>query len=162
MYIFLRILLFIWCLPQNIVGFIFVKIKKGTMYIFAPDAGTYSTKNIFIKFVRWIRTKLLVNEYYYIEDKKGVKNYGVSLGNYICMCCENITGYNNKDVQHENGHRVQSVIFGPFYFAFVGITSLINFAYHRIILSKKYDKQTLHKKYHDFFVESWADKLGSC
>ena len=73
MYIFLRILLFIWCLPQNIVGFIFVKIKKGTMYIFAPDAGTYSTKNIFIKFVRWVRTKLLVNEYYYIEDKKGIK-----------------------------------------------------------------------------------------
>ena len=158
----LRVLLFIWCLPQNIVGFLFVKLRRGEKYVFSPASGKIITKKRFIKFVRWIRKTLLKNEYYFIKDKKGVKNYGVSLGNYICMCTEDVSGFSNNDIQHENGHRVQSVLLGPFYLIFIGLSSLCNFIYNRIIISKKYDNETSRKKYHEFFSESWADKLGSC
>ena len=78
------------------------------------------------------------------------------------MCTEDVSGFNNNDIQHENGHRVQSVLLGPFYLIFIGLSSLCNFIYNRIIVSKKYDNETSRRKYHEFFSESWADKLGSC
>ncbi len=162
MLIFLKFLLFLWCLPQNIVGFIYSKIMhKSTMYLFSPEIGKVPTKNIYIKFVRFIKAKILNNKYYFIENKRKMINFGVSLGNYICIYCKSIDDFSSKDIQHENGHRVQSIILGPFYLIFVGFNSLFSFILNALILSKKYDKKTLSERHHKVFVESWADKLGS-
>ena len=158
-----RVFLYIWCLPQNIVGFFFTKFGGFDKYLFAPDNGIrYVTKSKMIKFIRWLRTKGLPNSYYCRTDRKGITDYGVSLGFYIAFSCNQLTKFTPKDVDHENGHRVQSALLGPFYLIFVGISSLINFAYSRIIYSKKHTVAESRRAYHAFFIESWADKLGSC
>lgn len=158
-----RLVLWIWCLPQNIAGFFFTKFGKFEKSLFAPDYGTKNiTKSKMIKFIRWLRTDGLPNYYYFRDDDKFVTDYGVSLGFYICFSCTKITKFSPKDIDHENGHRVQSALLGPFYLIFVGISSLINFVYSRLIYSKKHNTTESRKAYHAFFIEAWADKLGSC
>lgn len=158
----LRIILFIWCLPQNIVGWIYTRNKKFHKFLFAPDNGYKNyTKNKRIKLIRWLRTKVLPNTYYYKEP--GIfGSFGVSLGFFICIVCESQNGYSVETIQHENGHRIQSILLGPLYLVFVGLCSLIHFIYHKLIVIKKYDPVVANSKYHEFFTESWADRLGSC
>lgn len=157
-----RFFLFLWCLPQNIVGFIYTRHPKFNKLLFCPDDGrqNYTTSKR-IKFIRWLRTLGLPNFYYY-KESGDIKNFGVSLGFYICISYNTIETLSVSTLQHENGHRVQSALLGPFYLIFVGLTSLIHFLYHRLYVIKVYGKTISNKKYHEFFTESWADRLGSC
>ena len=97
----LKIILFIWELLQNLVGFLYLKLSK---YKF--------TVKYFLNGNTQIR-------YYYAEEFPG----GLTLGEFIFT-------NGPKHVKHENGHVKQSRILGPFYLPFIGLNSLLHAALH--------------------------------
>lgn len=97
----LKIILFIWELLQNLVGFLYLKLSK---YKFT--AMYFLNGNTQIK-------------YYYAEEFPG----GLTLGEFIFT-------NGPKHVKHENGHVKQSRILGPFYLPFIGLNSLLHAALH--------------------------------
>lgn len=113
--IIVYILLYIWQLPQNIVGLLVVLFSraKETFYV-----GVYTT------------------------DCK----FGVSLGNYIIVNKD----CNMRTIQHEAGHRKQSLYLGPLYLPTIGLLSAIGNLLRRVIV---FD-------YYKLPWEAWADKLG--
>ena len=120
----------IWELPQNVLGFIVMKICKATPYIKYEEANVYS----------WD-----------IE-------YGLSLGKYIFVPYHKVEELAANGVQrhirHEYGHTMQSKYLGWFYLLAIGLPSLVwsgCFEWYR---------QKTGISYYDFYSESWADKLG--
>ena len=97
----LKIVLFIWELLQNLVGFLYLKLSK---YKFT--AMYFPSGDTLIK-------------YYYAEEFPG----GLTLGEFIFT-------NGPKHVKHENGHVKQSRILGPFYLPFIGLNSLLHAALH--------------------------------
>lgn len=77
---------------------------------------------------------------------------GMSLGHYIFVHPKYMS---TKLIRHEYGHSIQSSILGWFYLPLVGLTSWC--WYH---VFDKYVKSHPTVSYYDFFVESWANKLG--
>lgn len=133
----LKIVLFIWQLPQNILGLIILKInKKHEKYMMIDDIEFYFLDKFF--------------------------NSGISLGNKVLLdsiykSYPNILINTNK---HEFGHTKQSKILGPLYLIVVGITSLVfNNIWDRIF-HKNWNNQKRNKWYYSRFPENWADKLG--
>lgn len=134
MKLILRLLLYIWELPQNVLGLIFLmyfKSKKNNL--------TFERKG----------TRLFVKA-----------PIAISLGSYIFwnLDLENkIFILNNVNKQHEYGHSIQSIILGPLYLAIIGITSSLRAAFARYYFTK-------HKcrwmNYYKGFPENWADKLA--
>lgn len=128
-------LLWIWQLPQNIVGFILTRFAVNKFELTANDMDritVYFTNNVF--------------------------NCGVSLGKYIILDNKNYypIRYTNMcmvSINHENGHRKQSQKLGWLYFIIIGIPSSIGNIIFRIFKldTSKYYKQPW---------EHWADKLG--
>ena len=94
------IFLFLWQLPQNIVGMIWLNINliiyHGVNHI------TTINENI---------------DVYEIPTKFG----NVSLGKYI-ICSKNPS---KNTIKHEYGHCIQSMILGPLYLLVIGIPSFI-------------------------------------
>ena len=98
-----KILLWIWQLPQNILGFIVSRFSK----------------------------KEIINgvTVYY----KHLMHSGVSLGNYIIMDDrDDINYYYYPDVAHEHGHQLQSLYLGPLYLIVIGLPSVIGNLVSRI------------------------------
>ena len=71
---------------------------------------------------------------------------GVCLGEYIIVNVD----CNMRTVQHECGHRLQSLYLGPLYLILIGLFSLLGNLVHRVI---KFD-------YYKQPWERWADVLG--
>lgn len=126
-----QILLFIWQLPQNILGLILFWWYKRISTKYKVD--TYKGVN-----------------YLFADKMKG----GITLGNYI------IVGYwytcyihwqEKEVINHEWGTR-QSLMLGPSYLLVIGIPSILHAAVHN-----RWCKQ---KSYYHFWTERWADKLG--
>jgi len=69
---------------------------------------------------------------------------GISLGNYIILD-KNV----KKELNHEYGHTIQSYILGPIYLIIIGVPSYFLFTFFK-----------KSEKYHKYFPENWADKLG--
>ena len=92
--------LWLWQLPQNIIGYCLYKYYKGyeicTKEICGNDIHCRLSNNI---------------------------NGGVTLGNYIIL-------NNVKYLQHEIGHTKQSKKLGPLYLFVIGIPSIIHAALH--------------------------------
>ena len=84
----------------------------------------------------------------YAQSRAGA----VSLGQYIFLWSR----YTNKEriIRHEYGHTRQSHLLGPLYFLVIGIPSFV----WNIFFQKYRIKNSV--SYYDFWVESWADKLG--
>lgn len=128
-----KILLWLWQLPQNLLGIVCsLKYDRSRPY-FTKDED------------------IIVNVYF-----KSWFNSGVSLGDVIIL--DNIydrvpdkTLFNI--IYHEHGHQKQSRILGPLYLIIIGLPSLLGNIVFRIfkINSKYYYKQPW---------EAWADKLG--
>lgn len=97
----LKIILFIWELLQNLVGFLYLKLSKYKFTVRYFLNGNTSIK------------------YYYAEEFPG----GLTLGEFIFT-------NGPKHVKHENGHVKQSRILGPFYLPFIGLNSLLHAALH--------------------------------
>ena len=140
-----KFLLFIWQLPQNIIGFIITRFACGKI--------VFNINNTFC------------NVYF----MKYLFNSGVSLGNYIIFD-KKYRKYSESDnfnkclifknsVRHEYGHQIQSKISGPFYLIVVGIPSLFRNIYHRIF-HKKWSLSKRINWYYSSFPEKQADQLG--
>lgn len=126
-----KVLLWLWQLPQNIVAAIIVliygakKVRSGfdNIDVFEVPAST-----------SWM---------------------GVSLGNNIIYN----QSYNSAPhlktmiLGHEYGHCKQSILFGPLYLIIIGIPSVLNVLY---VLANPKKADTYYKRW----PENLADKLG--
>ena len=84
--------------------------------------------------------------FYYSPKMRG----GISLGRYIIVG----DNYTEKDLAHEDGHSLQSLILGWLYLPVVGLPSLTWAAlYGRVI-------KATPGGYFRFYTEKWADQLG--
>lgn len=132
MEVLIRVLLYIWQLPQNLVGIVVQKYyqrkaKAGDYYYFAPHGE------------RCLRTTALG------------KGKAVTLGEYVI-----VNWFASKDtVNHEFGHVRQSRMLGPLYLPLIGLQSICHAAVHYDLCGKK-----RYKPYNHFWTEKWADKLG--
>lgn len=95
-----EIILWVWQLPQNLLGlFLLLWFKHEKVFY-----------------------KLNGRLFYYTSEMSG----GISLGNYIILRRNN----NNRVIRHEYGHTIQSRILGPLYLLVIGLPSIIHAALH--------------------------------
>ncbi len=126
--------LFIWELPQNLMGlmvYLIMKIKR-------LKVTTEQEKHrLFIE----------------------TTETGVSLGWFIFWTQKGnrFPHLKNDCRMHEYGHARQSAMLGPVYLFVVGITSVARVLYRKWYL-KKYGQNW--KNYFNGFPENWADRLG--
>lgn len=124
-------LLWLWQLPQNLVGF-FIQL-----YYAKHDAGKYKIHKK--DGIRYMRTPSFPG--------------GVSLGRYVFL--QSRYWKREKDYAldeaHEYGHCVQSQFLGWFYLLIIGIPSGLHNLWHRSHRSKDY---------YAYWCEKWADELG--
>lgn len=135
-----KILLYIWQLPQNLLGLCILnynKLRKG-----------YCEK-VITDDITWYRVKYLLD-------------CGISLGDYIILDIEGF-GRNTipkTTIKHEHGHQIQSLYLGWLYLPIIGISSAIfNNLWDRVF-HKKWTYKERNKWYYNRFPENWADKLG--
>lgn len=132
-------ILWIWQLPQNLVGFL--------IYLFHKNDRTYGERIVNGKTVKfWYLDKFF--------------HSGISLGSFIFL--DGIflgSSYVTSTIPHEYGHTVQSKIFGPLYLIFVGLPSLCGNIIDRVF-HKKWDTNRRNKWYYNQPWEKWADKFG--
>lgn len=99
----IKLLLYLWQLPQEIIGSFLVLILKGKQTKYGIT-GIYTVPNLF--------------------------HSGISLGDYIIF--DGRIELSEIDVLHEYGHQLQSRFLGPLYLLIVGIPSLIGNIYSRV------------------------------
>lgn len=100
--IIVYILLYIWQLPQNIVGLCFL---------------LFTTKKQLYKKYKY--------EYVYLSPNM---SGGISLGNYIIL--NSRYELDNQTIDHERGHCKWSRILGWLYLLVIGISSVLHAAFH--------------------------------
>lgn len=127
----INIILYIWQLPQNLLGLLLLAIYGRVIPIDFRGDG-------------W-RSRLPSSMLYFIDGFTG----GISLGRYILVSGRNFT--DSKVWYHERGHSIQSMILGPLYLFVVGLPSLLWAAWWN-------PKRSMD--YYWFYTESLADKLG--
>lgn len=103
---FKEILLWIWQLPQNLLGLI--------LLLFYKDEKVYH--------------KLNGRTFYYTTEMPS----GISLGNYIIMNREDI----KEGMKHEYGHSIDSRRFGPIYLLTIGLSSICINVWDRLFHKK--------------------------
>lgn len=104
-----NILLWIWQLPQNLLGvtvLLFNKVLHGCKKVRSSDGITY----------------------YYV---KHINDCGVSLGNYIFL--DSNLYVTNRGIHHEWGHQKQSLKYGWLYLIIIGLPSAIGNIYYRLV-----------------------------
>lgn len=132
-----EIALWIWQLPQNIVGLITLVIM-GYEKVLTAENG---------------------NKVYFSTRMPG----GISLGKYSIISKHYVRSFMtdnailNLDVtKHEAiGHGTQSRILGPLYLPVVGLQSIIWAGLYGSVIPYTTNG------YYKFWTESWADKLGN-
>lgn len=141
MKIIIYVLLYIWQLPQNILGF-FVTLFA---YIFGKKDKR--------KMIKLDDSNLTYGSLF---------NSGVSLGDYIILDQKYLSLSEKKlnlVIQHELGHQKQSKRLGPLYLIVIGIPSFIGNIYFRF---KKYPSSSIkNRAYYNQPWEKWADKLAN-
>lgn len=95
----LKILLFIWQLPQNLCGLLVIP------FLF-PVEGIRKNRNGVM--------------FWKVKKMSGA---GLSLGQFVFI----ESFYDLSTIRHEYGHAVQSILLGPLYLFVIGIPSLIHF-----------------------------------
>lgn len=133
-----NVLLYLWQLPQNLLGLILIAIYK-------PEE---------------VLTQYNGNKVYFASKFPG----GISLGKYAIV--SKFYYYGNTDklkecslkcdtVMHESiGHAKQSLMLGPLYLIVIGLPSIIwAWLYGPVIKPTK-------NGYYRFYTEKWADKLA--
>lgn len=132
-----NILLYIWQLPQNLIGLLLVWIYKPTRSHKLDNGVTV----------------------YYSNKMSG----GISLGKYsiisdyyIRKCKSDDEILNNDVTKHEAlGHGTQSRYLGPLYLFVIGIPSI---CWAAIYPCKRFPYSK--NGYYVFYTEKWADKLA--
>lgn len=130
----IKILKFLWQLPQNLLGFFLFQIYGVDCYCME---------------IPYEDVRIL-----YSERMKG----GISLGRFIILPWRyreyGKGSYIEKTHLHEYGHTRQSLYLGWLYLLVIGIPSITWAWMHSTF--KKF--QTVD--YYSFFTEKWADRLG--
>ena len=137
--ILFNIFLWVWCFPQQLLGFILSR-KKGVK----------------LEFYKYDKNLLRVCKVYIYPSKNG----SVSLGNYLLIQKELFTEkfifaeQLENTIKHEYGHFKQSLILGWLYLLVIGLPSFI--------WCNCFDLYRLKNDidYSSFYTEKWADKLG--
>ena len=127
-----NIIMYLWQLPQNILGVIVFYIYATFSDVIVVDEGTS------------------VSVYTSIKG-------GLSLGAFNFLqrgYYRNPSKYVAKTILHTKGHSKQSRILGPFYLLVIGVPSLI---WDALWTCFKYFRK---KGYYSFYTEKWADKLA--
>lgn len=129
----LSVLLYLWQLPQNLLGLLLFHI------------GPYNP----IREIEYRGCRVLIC---------GKFPGGISLGRYIL-----VNFYRNAQdaaeshiVKHEYGHCRQSMILGPLYLPVIVASSGLHNLVHRY--KAKYGLS--RRSYYAFWTERWADRLG--
>ena len=103
---FKEILLWIWQLPQNLLGLILLLFYKHEKEYHRLNGRTF----------------------YYTTEMSS----GISLGNYIIMNRDD----REDGMRHEYGHSIDSRRYGPIYLLVIGLPSLLGNIYDRIFHRK--------------------------
>lgn len=125
-------LLYLWQLPQNILGIAVIIFTKARYNDISDDKS----------------------ENYWLTKKF---RFGVSLGNYIIFGNIRVTP---NTLNHEKGHQKQSLYLGPLYLILIGIPSFCGNIYDRIF-HRKWDNRKRVRWYYGQPWEAWADRLGN-
>ena len=126
----IKMLLYLWQLPQNILGLLVILFTGA----FKTKDGRY-----------WV-------------TGKGV--FGVSLGSFIIFGDMNGRYIPvEQTIMHEQGHQRQSLYLGPLYLIIIGLPSITGNIYDRIA-HRNWDYLARTKWYYKQPWEHWADKLG--
>lgn len=134
-----EVLLWIWQLPQNLVGYFLTRSTKEIRDFRCSDGewvSVYYTSNVF--------------------------GCGVSLGKYIILDYDKYYTFTSTlVVNHEHGHQKQSRYLGWCYLIVVGLVSaLFNNVWDRLF-HKKWTAKKRNTWYYSRFPENWADALGN-
>ena len=127
----LAALLYLWQLPQNLLGLLLVHIYGWVIPIDWMGDSCY----------RQLPSSLI----FLNERIQG----GISLGRYIIL--NNALYHDIRNSQHERGHSIQSMFLGPLYIIVIGLPSLLWAAWWN---------ESRGVSYYWFYTEKWADKLG--
>ena len=122
--------LYIWQLPQNLLGLILLKIYKHEKEYHRLNGRTF----------------------YYTTEMPS----GISLGNYIIINRKD----REKDMRHEYGHTIQSRWLGWFYLLLIGLPSILWCIIDRLIVQRLVSWERSKRIYYSMPWEHWADKLG--
>ena len=128
----IKVLLYIWQLPQNILGLLVI-LFTGARY---NDISYDKSENF------WWATRC--------------GRFGVSLGEYIIFGPGPVSCITLK---HEQGHQKQSIYLGPLYLIIIGLPSVIGNIFDRLF-HKKWSISKKILWYYKQPWEAWADKLG--
>lgn len=147
-----QILLFIWQLPQNIIGVILFLIlrkwiTKGDIYYFLKQ----NNKEDSIDHYKYIGDDYKTKKYLVVN----IKNFSISLGNFVFL-----DKFNLFTVLHEYGHQKQSKKLGFLYLIFIGLPSITCNIYDRIFHRKWSGKKRI-KWYYNLPWEKNANKLSN-
>lgn len=128
-----KILLYIWQLPQNLLGLLVIAVTRAKLDSAFLDFG-----------------------YFYYRSMLDHCSFGVCLGEYIIFGAYSASQLN---WQHEAGHRRQSRMLGPLYLLVVGLPSVVRNIWDKIAHRSWSD---LHRAmwYYGGYPEKWADRLG--
>ena len=126
-----QVLMYLWQLPQHLLGLLLVWLYKPTRLHKVGDV-----------------------RFYFSHRMSG----GISLGNYIIVNDGHYRKYfadswKRNTVKHEYGHSIQSLRLGWLYLFVIGLPSLIWALIYGVIIPKT------HNGYYRFYTEKWADKL---
>lgn len=126
-----EILLYIWQLPQNLIGLILLLFYKHEKEYHRLNGRTF----------------------YYTDEMRS----GISLGNYIIMRRED----KEDGMKHEYGHSIQSRYLGPFYLILIGLPSILWNIIDSLIVTRLVGYEKSYWIYYSMPWEAWADKLGN-
>lgn len=125
-------LLWLWQLPQNLIGFIYSRFAKNKFYV----------NGVVVYFAPCFKAGVTLGQYIILDNIY----YQLSLTSPELFL---------DTVKHEKGHSIQSKYLGFFYLLVVGIPSVC-----RNILCRINPKKYNEDWYYSGYPENWADKLG--
>jgi hypothetical protein len=135
-----KAILWIWQLPQNLLGLLVIRILKADRMDQAEAAFSKHAPRV----------------YGFERAGWGKVISGVSLGKYIIVFKQ----ASSTVIAHEYGHCRQSILLGPLYLLLIGVPScLFNNVWDRL-LHKKWPNERRVAWYYSRYPEAWADKLG--
>lgn len=148
-----QILLFIWQLPQNIIGVILFLIlrnwiTKGDIYYFLKQ----NNKENLIDHYKYIGNDYKTKKYLVVN----IKNFNsISLGNFVFL-----DTFNLFTALHEYGHQKQSKKLGFLYLIFISLPSITCNIYNKIFHRKWSDEKRI-EWYYNLPWEKNANKLSN-